>query len=221
MNASAGCGCSARSAGGLLALFVALLLIFVTLTIAGAAAFVFFSAIPATKGGAAIPALLIVAIVLLGLVLLLLLLLLWCCCRGKANFADLSRFLKLLPSLRNAGAALEASAVALNGLAIALRAAKAPVSAAGNAMRSAGEQTDISIPTVSARTKNLAGFGDVVVGLDFGSTSPLHETSLKLLTVGDKLSGQEGLSNDLEDGAVRCDEAAAGLRALKTALDAL
>lgn len=214
------CGCFGKGRGSLLAFFIFSLTISATLAIAAAAAFLFFSTLGAS-GVVWTPILLTIAIVLMTIIVLLLLLLLWCCCKGKGDLGDLSRLLKLLPTFRNAGAALETTAVALNGMATALRAAKLPVTAAGDAAYTAGEKADVSVPTVSASKRNLAGFGDVVVGLNLGTTSPLHETSEKLKTVANSLRGPDSLSANLGDSADRCDQAAAGLRALKNVLDAL
>ena len=214
------CGGFGKSRNSLLVFFIFTIAIFATLTIAAAAAFLFFSTL-GPSGALWTHILLTIAIVLMTIIALLLLLLLWCCCKGKGDLGDLSRLLRLLPTFKNAGAALETTAVALNGMANALRAATLPVTAAGNAVYTAGENVDVSIPTVSANKRNLAGFGDVVVGLNIGTTSPLHETSEKLKTVANNLRGPDSLSANLGDSADRCDQAAAGLRALKNVLDAL
>jgi hypothetical protein len=195
------------------------LMIIVVVLVALAAGLTFFVALGPGAAPLA-PALGPPILVLLGIAVLLLLVLLWCCCsRGKVDGLDLSWLARLLPNLRNAGPALEQTAAALEGVARALNEAKTPVTSAGDAAYAAGDKVDITVPTIGVSKRNLANFGDVVTGIDVGSTSPLGGVKDDLHRAGDLLRGPGGLASKLDEAAQRCNSAAAGLRTLKAILE--
>ena len=174
-------------------------------------------------------ALLLPVIVLLALVLLLLLLLLWCCCAGRGlgrGLESLRDLFKLFPQLRQIAGGLEDTARALDAMAAALRRARGPLDLTGGALMDAGDKVDVSVPTVEPVRRNLSlgpnNTVSVVVGLQAGTPfAPLGDAKTKLRAAGGHLTGDDSLSARMEEVAAQCNNAAAGLRAVKGVLDAL
>lgn len=174
-------------------------------------------------------ALLVPVIVLLALVLVLLLVLLWCCCGGRGlrrGLEQLRELFRLFPQLRQLAGGVEDAARALDAMAAALRLARGPVDSTGGALLDAGDRVDVSVPTVEPVRRNISlgpnNTVSVVVGLQAGApVSPLGEAKAKLRTAGGHLTGDGSLSARMEEVAAQCNNAAAGLRAAKSVLDAL
>lgn len=171
--------------------------------------------------------LLLATLVVMVVIVLLLLLLLWCCCGGRGKGLEALRGLaSFLPFLRDAAAGLGSAAAALESIAWLVRQTRTRVDWAGGEVRTAGDNIDIEIPTVSWTTGSVptpTGQTSVITGISAGKMRPFGEVTTKLHNTADHLNADtpESVTSRLEDVAVKCGEAAAGLRAAKTLLDAV
>lgn len=226
-----GGGCASRGTGTWL-LVMAALFFAVMAAIFLAASLALLWLAPGRDGAPLPPppsALLIPVLILLALVLILLLVLLWCCCGGgglRRGLRLLRELFSFLPQFRQIAGGIEDAAKALDAMASALRLARTPVDVTGGALLDAGDKVDVSVPTVEPVRRSISlgpnNSVSVVVGLQAGTpVSPFGDAKAKLRTAGWNLTGDDSLSARMEEVAAQCNNAAAGLRAVKGVLDAL
>lgn len=179
--------------------------------------------------GISLLALLVTIIVLLAAVFIMLLVLFWCCCKKERIGKGLEALRGLagfLPFLRDAAAGLETAAAALDSVAGLVRQTRTKVDWAGGAVRTAGDNVDVDIPTVTWTPGSVPSPGGpitVITGITAGTVKPFVAVTAKLHETADHLNANvpESVTSRLDNVAVKCEEAAGGLRAVKSLLDAV
>lgn len=164
-------------------------------------------------GGLAPAAMIIPALFLLLLIAILLIALLFCSCGQPGWLKDL---IKMLPQLKAAADALNATADALTEMETGLRAAQVPIKAVGTALGDAGSKVNVTVPVVSWSSKRFDLLdANVVTGVEAHDWKPFEEVKNSLQDASGKLKGDpDGLSAKLGQMADQCRKAAAGLRTI-------